>query len=225
MTEVPLSDFAGKPFEPALGEVYGYRMWQVDSMNALRPRNLSFAAPWWPGTNQAVCRRDLYEEITGRTASAIVYGFAPGSSRSATANSLLAAIQAATKATQARGSSVPAPPSIHDTPDESCRCGFYAYFSADDSEVLNYFSRNMVFGTIKGYGRTLIGSRGFRCEKAEITALLDLTAMPIQGGPSRQAYLRYAREKTEALRYVYSNVPIVPNLTALAEFVPAQEAP
>lgn len=215
--EVPLGDYSGQPFEPALGEVYGYRLWRTDPMCTLRPRNLAFAAPWSPGPNQAHCRRDLYDQVTNRFAT-----WAAGPS--ANANSLAASFRHAADTMRARGMSVPAPPQTHDAPDESCRCGFYAYFRADDPEALNYcFSRDMVLGTIKGYGRTLIGSRGFRCEKAEITALLDLTAMPVQEGRMYPAYRDHQRNKTRALRYIYPDVPMVPSLAALMEFVPDQE--
>lgn len=48
----------------------------------------------------------------------------------------------------------------------TCECGFYAYWA--DRYVQSILS---VAGVIEGYGRTVIGPRGFRCEKARILAL------------------------------------------------------
>ncbi len=54
-----------------------------------------------------------------------------------------------------------------DTSD--CGCGFWAYFDLNPSEFR--MGEKPIVGVIKGYGRTLLGSRGFRCEKAEIVGL------------------------------------------------------
>lgn len=55
-----------------------------------------------------------------------------------------------------------------DAPGEDCVCGFYAYWEAHalpDSEHLG--------GVIEGYGKTLIGTAGFRCEKARVVGLYN----------------------------------------------------
>lgn len=56
----------------------------------------------------------------------------------------------------------------HVTPDEDCGCGFWAYWTAEDHQHGFQFP---VLGVIEGYGKTLIGERGFRCAKARIIAL------------------------------------------------------
>lgn len=64
----------------------------------------------------------------------------------------------------------------HGAPDDGCSCGFYAFFDRGDTiEDLQLILASAVpltvAGTIRGYGRTLIGTKGFRCEKAEIESL------------------------------------------------------
>lgn len=49
----------------------------------------------------------------------------------------------------------------------NCSCGFYAYF-ADEEHPRAYGS---VFGVIRAYGRTTIGTSGFRAEKMNVVAL------------------------------------------------------
>lgn len=53
-------------------------------------------------------------------------------------------------------------------PAEECGCGFWAYWTPQAAPVP---AGCRAVGVIKGYGRTLVGEKGFRCEKAEIVAL------------------------------------------------------
>lgn len=48
-----------------------------------------------------------------------------------------------------------------------CTCGFYAYYRADP-----YARSQRVSGVIEGYGRVVLGTKGFRAERARILALL-----------------------------------------------------
>lgn len=67
----------------------------------------------------------------------------------------------------------------HRAPDETCACGFYAYFAAGQPSgemammmgIVDEPGRGLAFGTIRGWGHTVVGTQGFRCEKAEITSL------------------------------------------------------
>jgi hypothetical protein len=51
-----------------------------------------------------------------------------------------------------------------------CTCGFYAYTNGKNS----YAAIGTVAGIIEGYGRMVIGTDGFRCEKARLVALVRL---------------------------------------------------
>ena len=54
--------------------------------------------------------------------------------------------------------------------DDYCGCGFYAYWELSGALVFAPASRP-VAGIVEGYGRTMIGDRGFRSAKARIVAL------------------------------------------------------
>lgn len=50
---------------------------------------------------------------------------------------------------------------------QGCTCGFYAYYHQDP-----YARAGRVSGVVEGYGRVVLGTAGFRCEKARILGLL-----------------------------------------------------
>lgn len=52
------------------------------------------------------------------------------------------------------------------TPYKTCTCGFYAFWEPEEEPSVPY-----VLGIIEGWGQTIIGPRGFRCQYAEIRAL------------------------------------------------------
>lgn len=48
-----------------------------------------------------------------------------------------------------------------------CSCGFYAYYDGSTS----FHKPGWVDGVIGGWGKTVVGTKGFRCEKAQLLAL------------------------------------------------------
>lgn len=52
---------------------------------------------------------------------------------------------------------------------KDCGCGFWAYWKFDPHEF--HLGEKPVVGIVEGYGRTIRGTRGFRCQKARIVAL------------------------------------------------------
>jgi hypothetical protein len=61
----------------------------------------------------------------------------------------------------------------HSAPHSPCQCGFYAHYDPEISVPLNYYvnSPHTVHGIIEASGKVIMGTRGFRAEKAEIVAL------------------------------------------------------
>jgi hypothetical protein len=59
----------------------------------------------------------------------------------------------------------------HRPAEPSCTCGYYAYTDESSLNRNSSWRDGSVFGIIKGYGQVTQGSKGFRCEKAEIVAL------------------------------------------------------
>jgi hypothetical protein len=53
----------------------------------------------------------------------------------------------------------------------TCECGFYAYFSGQDNQ---YMYAHAIGGIIEGTGRTVVGTKGFRTEKATLLALFPI---------------------------------------------------
>lgn len=56
----------------------------------------------------------------------------------------------------------------HKSPEISCYCGIYAHYLPLESYTRNYPA---VFGVIEASGKILMGTKGFRAEKAKILAL------------------------------------------------------
>lgn len=180
--------FHGLPFEFAVGEVYGLRMWHMDKYGRLRARNWDGAPPWRPGVNVARCVKRNAPMTHSSWSFPVDYTWTvvdnPG----------------------------------HEVPSDSCSCGFYAYTDDLHAEVKSH-ARNgeePVLGIIKGTGRTLIGTQGFRSEKAEIVAFRD----PTRGGAKTDAW---RTRQLVHLRCVYPEVPVLDNRAALLEFAPLTE--
>lgn len=57
----------------------------------------------------------------------------------------------------------------HWPPVEPCGCGFYAYWTHTVRDL--GLAGVQVMGAVEGFGHTLIGDDGFRCERARIIAL------------------------------------------------------
>ncbi|TFV90434.1 hypothetical protein [Blastococcus sp. CT_GayMR16] len=189
MTTPATRDFDGLDFDLAVGEVYGLRIWNMDEYGRLRARHVSFARPWRPGINTATCFAGHYKAGRG---SGVFIG--PNGGFSVVA--------------PPPPSEEEVPPPEHPAPAEHCKCGFYAYtipsHDVEDSAG--------VVGLVRGTGRTLIGSKGFRCEKAEIAALLDpgVTTGSLGG-------CRWMRDRLTAL---YPDVPLLGSRDALRDFAP-----
>jgi hypothetical protein len=61
----------------------------------------------------------------------------------------------------------------HVSPDVSCTCGIYAhYLPLESYEKV----RSNIFGVVEASGRILMGTKGFRAEKAKVVALAGLGA-------------------------------------------------
>lgn len=94
----------------------------------------------------------------------------------------------------------------HPAPADECRCGFYAYNARDYVKNDQVSYPYCVMGVIKAYGRVLLGTKGFRAEKAEIVALRR----------SRD------QEHQKRVERVYPDIPILGTLKELEEFAPLE---
>jgi hypothetical protein len=60
---------------------------------------------------------------------------------------------------------------LHIAPVRGCTCGIYAKHTLKAVED-EFMSGNLMYGSIKAYGRIILGDSGFKAEYAEIEALL-----------------------------------------------------
>ena len=58
-------------------------------------------------------------------------------------------------------------PANHRAPQPGCHCGIYGWYGPDDTGMVDA----RVFGAIQASGLVLMGDRGFRPERAQITAV------------------------------------------------------
>lgn len=64
------------------------------------------------------------------------------------------------------------PGNTHRAPASTCGCGFWAYWRAGEpGQITNIRDFAIVTGVIEGAGKVIIGTKGFRCERARILAL------------------------------------------------------
>lgn len=168
------SDFAGLEFAP--GEVFGSRSFKVDQLGRLT--GVAYETVWRPGENTAECKMtspmyevrsyypSLYEKLTGEKVT--LAGPAPVSPMGAIIAGIGTYSYSPTSSLQ--------PPMterdrkrVCDIEHDMTKCGhgFYGYYEGSN----DYGDQGQVNGVIRGWGETLIGTRGFRCGKAEIVAL------------------------------------------------------
>lgn len=164
------SDFNKYGF--AAGDVRGTRAWSVDKQGRLR--GIVFEKYWRPGENIAQCLRfkEIAVSIQGPQVS--IQGVTTTFSTSAFTTGLnfnsltcpcgcgrlLGGGQVARELNPCSGM------------DPQCGCGFYGYqHGSNDYYSPGTGGKGPVGGVIRGYGKVILGTRGFRAEKVEILAL------------------------------------------------------
>jgi len=164
-----MSQFADRPF--AVGSMFGIRSFRVTSDGTLT--GVVHQGEWHGGINEGVCNSPA------RMFAAV-----------ANAGVSLAQMSWAFAKTNADGNGKvllkkrpkdPTPPP-HTIGEMGCTCGYYAYFYNGYNP---HHCQGNALGIIEGFGVMTVGTRGFRCSKARIRALItDLsTAGPVRPGP------------------------------------------
>lgn len=141
----------------ALGSVYGIRWWRLTTLHYSRTQPpdhqlYGMMRPWRDRVQTAEC---IAAPVTYARGGWIPYGYTFGGASYIIERDIQ-----------------PTPP--HRAPEPHCGCGFYAYWdTAAEHRTTPTFAKDGVpiCGVIEGWGRTLIGDRGFRCQKARIVAL------------------------------------------------------
>lgn len=154
-----LTDFSG--FDLAIGSVYAVRWFSVDDLGRLR--GLHHRAIWKPGENVAECRKD---EDTGW--AGLRFSFT--SIWSSTTNTTTTTTKPVEDEPLSEHAVKARVELKHEVPEPTCSCGFYAYAQGCDDSGYAQVS-DAVCGIVECYGRTIIGAKGLRAEKARIVAL------------------------------------------------------
>lgn len=88
----------------------------------------------------------------------------------------------------------PAPDGSHAAPSTGCKCGIYAWYAPDDTALM----RARVFGAVEASGLVLMGDRGFRAERARVTAIV--TRRPRLAAACTRAGIKVYRRRRDLLR-------------------------
>jgi hypothetical protein len=60
---------------------------------------------------------------------------------------------------------------VHPAPDARCRCGIYGWYDPADERIPHPAASGSVFGVVQATGRVILGTHGFRAEKAQVLAV------------------------------------------------------
>lgn len=144
-----MSDFDGREY--GVGTVRGVRAFSVDDFGRLK--GVQFPSIWTPGENVAKC--SAKKIAAGWTMDLVrsPHGGPPVFKNDKTGELTTAPLME------------PAHPEGHSL--KNCSHGFYAFYDGSN----DYKSDARISAVVEGYGETLVGSRGFRAEKARIVAL------------------------------------------------------
>lgn len=185
-----MTDFSGRGF--AAGDVRGTRAWKVDVDGRLR--GITYEKIWRPGENTAECFRGIPPGVPGNVrgsaggatvffrGTAVPGGSGGGGSASFTSfgGQIVSSTPAPLRCSCGCGIIV-GPQSREDFEsmacsgiEPDCGCGFYGYQEGSNdyySPGMGSTSKGAIGGVFRGYGKVVLGTRGFRAEKAEILAL------------------------------------------------------
>lgn len=182
-------DFGGFAF--TMGSLVGHRIWEARAQDGTLT-GVTFRIPWTTGVNVALCHRPGCQ---CNDCQRIVYFQNP----------------------------LPPPGNPSDElhmMEHKSGCGFYAYFdgfnNSFDTMLCNGKRGPRIDGVIEGFGKTVVGPRGFRCEKAKILALHI---------PSKQPLLTWTLHDLgvvhERVRARYPDVPIYDSYDEMTTLHPA----
>lgn len=150
-----MSQFSDRPF--AIGSMFGIRSFRVRADGTLT--GVVYQSRWHAGVNDGECRslnRGSYLARSGASMAELSWAM----------EKLNASLQ---RRVLLKKRPKPWSPPPHTIGELGCTCGYYAYFH--DAYNPHHHPGNML-GIIEGFGVMTVGSRGFRCAKARIRALI-----------------------------------------------------
>ncbi len=144
--------------ELAIGSVFGIRQWARDEQGRLKGVH---SLTWEDGENIAICESAKHTPP---------YSLSPArAAQLKIKRDDLKRLWEQDKDDEAYKAWQKLDAELNDPGFRDCGCGFWAYWDFNPHEF--HLGEKPVVGVIEGYGKTIIGKRGFRCEKARIVAL------------------------------------------------------
>jgi hypothetical protein len=197
-----VAEFSGQQFEFAVGSLQGLRAWDVDEFGRLH--GVTHREVWRPGGNVSVCKQTVK---TPCPRPSITRGSRPAEPEHGRKKKRRDTIDFEVRFTPSVPCGDPTcagtyhyGPASHRF-DPACQCGFWAYDEA------SFTPQGEIVGVIDAYGKTTIGTKGFRAERASILALSrrDRNDKPL------------SRSLTFRLASLYPEVQFFDSLDALIE--------
>lgn len=211
-----MSDFAGHEYDFAAGSLKGLRGWNMDKFGRLH--GVTHEEVWRPGENVSICKQERQiacpkKNLREEARKASEAGRAKVEKKKRKGRDPIR--QEWLEANRDPSGYWPAvacgdPACVNGRYhivgsghrfDPDCRCGFWAYDEA------GFRALGTVVGVIEGYGKTTVGTKGFRCEKARIVAI------SCENGEG----VRHSRSMLARLAALYPDVAFVENLDALID--------
>lgn len=173
-----MSDFTGDQYDFAPGSLKGLRGWNMDSLGRLH--GVTHEEVWLPGENVSICKQEatvpcpaINRREEARKASEAGRAKVESKKKKRNRNSVEYTLTFNTEGFCPRtpcGDPTCVRGEHHVVTsghrfDPNCKCGFWAYDEA------GFVAHGSVVGVIEGYGKTTVGTKGFRSEKARIIAL------------------------------------------------------
>lgn len=160
------AEFTGQEFEFAVGSLQGLRAWDVDDLGRLH--GVTHREVWRPGENVSICKTTIKTPCPRPTLNR---GSRPAEPERGRKKKRRDTVEFTVSFTPSVPCGDPScmggyhygPPSHRFDP--SCACGFWAYDEA------SFTPQGEIVGVIDAYGKTTIGTKGFRAEKARILGL------------------------------------------------------
>jgi hypothetical protein len=160
-----MNQFSDRPF--AIGSMFGIRSFKVDNGKLT---GVVHTCAWQDGVNEAIC-----DDTFTRWAETIR---SIGISAAEASWNMTQTMAALNGKVSLRKRPVPPPVPVpapkrrppHPIGSLDCTCGFYAYFDRGHNP---HHKEGQILGIVEGFGVMTVGSRGFRCSKARIRALID----------------------------------------------------
>lgn len=166
------SEFAGKDVEFGIGYVMGTRSFRVTPDGILT--GVSFPRPWEPGVNTAECLASdssIYPVISKLRAYSSFLTTSEYSREYLMTGTMLRNeyTEEINECNRRLNTMLDRAREFRNTKHslDDCAHGFYAYYEGSN----DYYADGMVMGVVKGSGELVLGTRGFKAEKAEIVAL------------------------------------------------------